>query len=501
MYSSKTYRLQAAPVATRYKSSCISLESRVFRTRPEGVVDERPTVPQGTHGTLDVDRIDADALRVVRRLLSAGHEAYLVGGCVRDLYLRLEPKDFDIATSATPENIRRLFRNSRIIGRRFKLAHVFFGSKIIETSTFRAAPPSDGSDDLLITQDNVWGSVEDDARRRDFTINGLFFDIESERIVDFVDGLDDLDGRLIRTIGDPEQRFREDPVRMIRAVKFAARLDFRLEDESWRALLECASDITRCSKARVLEEIYKLLRGGSARRTFELMLATGLLQYIMPSYASLYGAKGRDELERVQSGCDALARSADAFASPSTDDDGEISYSPAQLLWRFLATLDEYVQQTKQVVGNGVLQAMLFAPLVNDDLANGQRQRLDRRIESLMTPMGTAMGVSRRDRELARQILMAHRRMVDTGGRRRRRASLAQRQYFHDALIFLGLAVRATGGGGSELARWQQLAAVDERDEQKSGGGGPRGRRRRRRGGRKRGDDSSQTQADTARDG
>src|SRR5690606_19579107 len=148
-----------------------------------------------------VSGMDGDALRVVRRLLSAGHEAYLVGGCVRDLYLKRRPKDFDIATSATPEAIRKLFRNSRIIGRRFRLAHVFFGSKIIETSTFRTAPNTSG-DDLLITQDNEWGSVEDDARRRDFTINGLFFDVETGRIVDFVDGMDDLDGRVIRTIGD-----------------------------------------------------------------------------------------------------------------------------------------------------------------------------------------------------------------------------------------------------------------------------------------------------------
>jgi poly(A) polymerase len=455
-------------------------------------------VPEGTHGTLDPSRIDADALKVVRRLLNAGHEAYLVGGCVRDLYLRREPKDFDIATSATPENIRRLFRNSRIIGRRFKLAHVFFGPKIIETSTFRAAPPSDGSSDLLITQDNVWGSVEDDARRRDFTINGLFYDIESERIVDFVDGLDDLDNRLIRTIGDPELRFREDPVRMIRAVKFAARLDFRLDDETWRALLACAPDITRCSKARVLEEIYKLLRGGSARRSFELMLVTGLMQYIMPSYVSLFG-RGRDELERVQSGCEILQRSATEPTSASDEEDDTSEPVPARLLWRFLAGLDEYVQQTRQMVGNGVLQAILFAPLVRDDLASGQRQRLDRRIEGMMTPMGTAMGVSRRDRELARQILMAHRRMVDAAGRRRKRASLAQRQYFHDALIFLGLAVRATGGGGSELARWQQLAAEDPAEEKRTGSGG--GRRRRRRGGRKRGARSSEASADSARDG
>ena len=173
--------------------------------------------------------VDPDALKVVRKLLTGGHEAYLVGGCVRDLYLRRKPKDFDVATSATPESIRKSFRNSRIIGRRFKLAHVFFGSKIIETSTFRTAPTSRaGDDDRLITHDNEWGNIVDDAFRRDFTINGLFFDVPTNTIVDFVDGLHDLDRGVIRTIGDPVVRFQEDPVRMIRAIKFAARLDFDL---------------------------------------------------------------------------------------------------------------------------------------------------------------------------------------------------------------------------------------------------------------------------------
>ncbi|MCA9706756.1 MAG: polynucleotide adenylyltransferase PcnB [Myxococcales bacterium] len=233
--------------------------------------------------------IDPDALKVVRRLLQAGHEAYLVGGCVRDLYLGRSPKDFDVATSATPETIRKLFRNSRVIGRRFKLAHVFFGPKIIETSTFRAPPQQDDEDDPLITHDNEWGSVEDDARRRDFTINGLFYDVETRKIVDFVDGMDDLDRRVVRTIGEPELRFREDPVRMIRAIKFAARLDFRIDDQTWQALLDVAPDIVRSSRARLLEEIYKLLRSGASRRCFELLLEAGMLHRIMPDYTRQFG--------------------------------------------------------------------------------------------------------------------------------------------------------------------------------------------------------------------
>ena len=175
---------------------------------------------------LDHALIDGDAERVVRRLTKGGFTAYLVGGCVRDLLLGLHPKDFDVATSATPNDIRATFRNCRIIGRRFRLAHVFFGKKIIETATFRANPREDEGDDdgdLLIRRDNVFGTETEDARRRDFTINGLFYDFEREDVIDHVGGLPDLEARLVRTIGDPDVRFREDPVRMLRAIKFAAR--------------------------------------------------------------------------------------------------------------------------------------------------------------------------------------------------------------------------------------------------------------------------------------
>ena len=421
--------------------------------------------------------IDPDAMKVVRRLLTADHEAYLVGGCVRDLYLGHRPKDFDVATSATPELIRKLFRNSRVIGRRFKLAHVFFGSKIIETSTFRTAPEQD-ADDPLITHDNEWGSVEDDARRRDFTINGLFYDIETRKIVDFVDGMDDLDRAVVRTIGDPELRFREDPVRMIRAIKFAARLDFRIEDATWKALLEVAPDITRSSRARLLEEIYKLLRSGASRRCFELLLEAGLLHRIMPMYTAQYGA--HDE------GVSALT----AGLVPAEVADGEEpapDTRPGALLWRHLDALDDYIRVTRADVVNGVLQAVLFAPLLFEPMRDGNRQALDRAIEEAMTPVGAAFGVARRDRELARQILMAHHRMTDSRPRRRRRSAIGQRQYFHDALIFLGISVEASGGDTSELSRWTALAQAQQEQAAKAReqGDGGRKRTRRRRGGRR----------------
>jgi poly(A) polymerase len=446
------------------------------------------------------ESIDPDALKVVRRLLTAGHEAYLVGGCVRDLYLGRRPKDFDIATSATPEIIRRLFRNSRVIGRRFKLAHVFFGSKIIETSTFRSAPLAN-EDDPLITHDNEWGSVEDDARRRDFTINGLFFDVETEKIVDFVDGMADLDARLIRTIGDPATRFREDPVRMIRAVKFAARLDFQFEEATYAALLEVAPDIVKCSKARVLEEIYKLLRSGSARRSFELMLETGLFEHVLDPYMRLFGDATTAKSNLVA----AMAASRD----PAAD-----ALEPATLLWRLLGALDKYVSQTDEAVINGVLQAVLFAPTIGRDLAAGNRQNLDRTIDNRMGAVGAVLGIARRDRELGRQILMAHQRLIEPSGRRKRGGAMASRQYFHDALVFLALWVDAIGDGRHELAQWQRMAQQSTHGSsgpaQGSGGRGgggastdepSSGRKRRRRGGRgrRRGDEQQAEQApDTA---
>jgi tRNA nucleotidyltransferase/poly(A) polymerase len=242
--------------------------------------------------SLDRAAIDSDADRVVRKLTRAGHKAYLVGGCVRDILVGRTPKDFDVATSATPNEIKATFRNSRIIGRRFRLAHVFFGSKIIETSTFRANPRDEDDHDLLIRRDNVFGTETDDARRRDFTINGLFYDVEREEVIDHVAGLPDLDAKLIRTIGDPDVRFQEDPVRMLRAIKFAARLDFGFEPATWRALLRWRGEISKCAPPRLLEEIHRLLRGGAARRSFELLVETGVLAVLSPYLAGLLEGPG-----------------------------------------------------------------------------------------------------------------------------------------------------------------------------------------------------------------
>src|SRR5688572_15429030 len=246
--------------------------------------------------SLDRALIDPDADRVVRRLARQGHKAYLVGGCVRDLLVGRKPKDFDVATSATPNEVKAVFRNCRIIGRRFRLATVFFGDKIIETSTFRANPRDEDGDspssDLLIRRDNVFGNETEDARRRDFTMNGLFYDVEAEEVIDHVDGLADIAARRVRTIGDPEIRFQEDPVRMLRAVKFAARLDFQIEPATYRALVRWRHEIRKCPPPRVLEEVYRLLRGGAARRSMEILVETNLMSALSPALAGLFEGPG-----------------------------------------------------------------------------------------------------------------------------------------------------------------------------------------------------------------
>src|SRR5262245_20973287 len=245
---------------------------------------------------IDPTGIDPDAAKVIRHLRRYDHAAYLVGGCVRDLLLGRKPKDFDVVTSATPNQIRNLFKNCRIIGRRFRLAHIFYGPKIIETSTFRANPreleEEEGGEsaetetgDLLIRRDNVFGTPEEDARRRDFTINGLFYDLETGHVIDHVNGLADLEARVVRTIGDPDIRFREDPIRILRAVKFAARCDLTIEPETYRRMMEHRNDIAKCAQARVSEEFYRLLRAGAAKRSMEILLEAELLDLLAPELA------------------------------------------------------------------------------------------------------------------------------------------------------------------------------------------------------------------------
>lgn len=226
--------------------------------------------------------IDPDVLKVLYRLIKASQVAYLVGGSVRDLMLGRRPKDFDVATDAHPQQVRDLFRNSRLIGRRFRLVHVFFGPKNIEVATFRRRSEDVSLDDPLIRHDNTFGTPEEDAFRRDFTVNSLFYDPQTFRVIDYTGGVADLKARLIRTIGDPELRMREDPVRMLRAVRFAAKLGFELEPATRAAIEQHRADLLKSSVPRLVEETYRTIGQTGAARALLLMEELGLLEQLMP---------------------------------------------------------------------------------------------------------------------------------------------------------------------------------------------------------------------------
>ncbi|MEJ2042864.1 MAG: polynucleotide adenylyltransferase PcnB [Reinekea sp.] len=231
--------------------------------------------------------ISPNALKVLYRLNKAGHEAYLVGGCVRDLQLDLAPKDFDVATDATPEQIRKLFGNSRIIGRRFRIVHVTFGREIIEVTTFRGKADDTHSDQKqsaegMLLRDNVYGSLEDDAKRRDFTINAMYYTVEDFTVRAYPAGMQDLDEKMIRIIGDAETRYREDPVRMLRAVRFAAKLNFNIEQTTANPIREMAPLLTHIAPARLFDEILKLLMSGKGVDTWKLLREYELIEPLFP---------------------------------------------------------------------------------------------------------------------------------------------------------------------------------------------------------------------------
>ena len=266
-----------------------SLRTPVRRPQHQRTTPE--VLNSGQH-SLQRGQFSRHAVGIVERLQNAGYQAYLVGGCVRDLMLGITPKDFDVATSATPEQIRAEFRNARVIGRRFKLVHVHFGREIIEVATFRANHPQDEEEDSKhssrnesgrILRDNVYGTLEEDAQRRDLTINALYYDPVSERILDYANGVHDVRNHLVRLIGDPRQRYQEDPVRMLRAVRFAAKLDFGIEKHTAAPIRELAPMLREIPSARLFEEVLKLFLSGSAADTFEMLVDLELFEPLFPA--------------------------------------------------------------------------------------------------------------------------------------------------------------------------------------------------------------------------
>jgi poly(A) polymerase len=259
-------------------------------------------IPRDQH-TISRKDISPNAVRVLYRLRDAGFGAYLVGGAVRDLLVNGHPKDFDVATDATPEQVKQLFRNCRLIGRRFRLAHVVFGREIIEVATFRANI-DDGSGDRemengMLVRDNVYGSIEDDAIRRDFTCNALYYAIEDFSVRDYTGGFEDVQARLMKLIGDPEQRYREDPVRMLRAVRLAGKLGFQIEEKTAAPIPQLANLLNEAAPARLFEEVLKLFLGGHGVASFEGLERYGLFDVMFPESGKALRSNRSGALRRM----------------------------------------------------------------------------------------------------------------------------------------------------------------------------------------------------------
>ena len=443
---------------------------------------EPRVIPRAAHPISRRD-IDPDALKVLYRLHQYNHIAYLVGGSVRDLLLGRRPKDFDIGTSAHPAQVKKLFRNCWIIGRRFRLAHVKFGTKVIEVATFRrqvqalgdqgeaaelasvneagvtdpfepaqsaepdivpadltvaedvpAAPQAERNTEHYLHHDNTFGTPEEDAFRRDFTINALFYDIATFAIIDYVNGMDDLRAGVVRSIGDPEIRFREDPVRMLRAVALAARLDFSIDPPILDAIRIHRHEIAKSSPARLLEEYYKILRSGYAEKTFRALASTGLVEPIS----------------------------------------SELHHGADERLWRSLAALDAYRKRFEtlpETFSNAVLLGSLLAPL-------GFTALPTRRTDAV--PRLGSLPLARRDVERLRQALGLQRRLLDDSAHPRSKRALTHRHIFRDALTWLEI----HGNVPELVAHWHTIVA--ERGNEPPGPEGleaepHRFRRRRRR--------------------
>ncbi|MFI5184106.1 MAG: polynucleotide adenylyltransferase PcnB [Vicinamibacteria bacterium] len=408
-------------------------------------------LPRSEH-TVSRKDIDADALKVLYRLKNHGFVAYMVGGGVRDLLLGRKPKDFDIGTSAHPQQVKKLFRNCFIIGRRFRLCHVRFGKKVVEVSTFRRqAEPEEG--DTLIRRDNTFGTPEEDAFRRDFTVNALFYDIATFSVIDYVDGLEDLRQRVIRTIGDPGVRLREDPVRMLRAVALAARLGFSIDRDTVEAIHDLRGEILRSSSPRLLEEFYKILRQGAARRTFELLHEVGLLSYLLPE-ADRAMALGGEPLLGSLSRLDGYRNA--GLATPD-------QLSNAVLLGTLLVPLGIPL---RRVVPQGREAREHRDDEGGDEPVVDVKAELEAlgetEVEETHAPdpaPSLSLPYARRDIDRLRLIMLAQRRLREVHRSPGVKHLLAGRGYFDDALRWLEI---HGGVEGQELAaHWRSLDLGD----------------------------------------
>ena len=402
--------------------------------------------------------IESNAIKVLYRLHHGGYKSYMVGGAVRDLMLGRRPKDFDVSTSARPQQIRRLFRNSRIIGRRFRLAHVYFRDGIVEVSTFRRDPDPDaqgsGQSELLITDDNVFGSPEEDAYRRDFTINALFYDISDFSVIDWVDGVEDLRRRQIRVIGDAEVRFQEDPVRMLRACELAGRLDFEIEETAQAAIRSLGGEVEKASPARLTEEIFDLLRSGSSNAILQWMMSLGLLEVFLPEAYLVLSARehGAGEFESIPSVIDDMVARGDKL-------------SDAVVFGALLLS--------------SVLLRRRDVEAVNQRLVH--RTALRELTSEVLAPFVTRFALSRQRTDQLHQAIWAFHRFAERWKSAGDRIRFSNHPGFDDALTLLEIMVGATGEGQSNLDLWRKIQEKRPERPDRAKVRKPRRRRRRRR--------------------
>ncbi|MBR1870491.1 MAG: polynucleotide adenylyltransferase PcnB [Kiritimatiellae bacterium] len=380
----------------------------------------KPVICERAQHCISRKNIDPDALKVLYRLSKLGYTAYLVGGGVRDLLLGRKPKDFDVGTNATPKEVKRAFCNCFLIGRRFRLAHIKYGQNIIETATFRKNSQTVGEIIEHAAEgpfdDNTWGTPETDAFRRDFTINGLFYDINTFAVIDYVGGLDDLKSHLIRSIGDPMIRFREDPVRMMRAIRFACKLGFEVEKGTWKAMLRLHGCILSASVPRLCEEVYRFFGLGASEMAFRMAWKCGMLGDLLPELAAFIDMDGRNSSE----------------------------------VWKYLRALDEFEKSDRVQRGpefNAVRSAVLLLPLARATTPVDAMKMMQRQLKIPKVSYFEALSLLESAKTFARMPGKNAKRYLG-----RRDTALY--------MIFNEIAAKAEGRGNDAVAEaWRSLAS------------------------------------------
>ncbi|MFO7606219.1 MAG: polynucleotide adenylyltransferase PcnB [Desulfurivibrionaceae bacterium] len=362
--------------------------------------------------------IDREALKVLYRLRDAGYDAYLVGGGVRDLFLGKTPKDFDISTDARPGQLRKLFKNSRVIGKRFRLVQVFFhGGKIIEVSTLRCQSEFDIDGPVeVLAANNTYGTVAEDAFRRDLTINALFYDIKNFTIIDYVNGVADLKSKSVRIVGEPERRIRRDPVRMMRAIRHAARLDFHIEPLTWAAIKDNVADLKMCPESRLRDELLKDLKDGASAGWAGLAMDCGLFQILLPFYLKNPSAETRNLLLACLSVSDRLQRNGARLPE-------QFLFALLMLPWAVteIGLLDDSADTAKKT-----------------NLSKAARDAVDRNLQHL--------NVKRAQKDAVTHLLTNLPVFIKYADKEKWPAWLTRKSYFNDGLLFYKVYLEASGG-------------------------------------------------------